>query len=49
MYVIRELVGAFATPLLPVDGHHALFVIGAFALAFLVIAVVRAVRPDVLE
>ena len=40
---------AFATPLLPVDGHHALFVIGAFALAFLVIAVVRAVRPDVLE
>ena len=41
--------GAFATPLLPVDGTHALVVIGAFALAFAVIAVVRTVRPDVLE
>ena len=40
---------AFATPLLPIDGHHALTVIGIFALAFAVIAVVRAVRPDVLE
>jgi ABC-2 type transport system permease protein len=40
---------AFATPLLPVDGTHALVVIGAFALAFAVIAIVRTVRPDVLE
>ncbi|HSO92875.1 MAG TPA: ABC transporter permease, partial [Candidatus Dormibacteraeota bacterium] len=40
---------AFAAPLLPVDGTHALVVIGAFALAFAVIAVGRAVRPDVLE
>ena len=40
---------AFAAPLLPVDGTHALVVIGAFALAFAVIAVVRTVRPDVLE
>jgi ABC-type transport system involved in multi-copper enzyme maturation permease subunit len=40
---------AFAAPLVPVDGTHALVVIGAFALAFAVIAVVRTVRPDVLE
>jgi ABC-type transport system involved in multi-copper enzyme maturation permease subunit len=40
---------AFAAPLLPVDGTHALVVIGAFALAFAVIALVRTVRPDVLE
>jgi ABC-type transport system involved in multi-copper enzyme maturation permease subunit len=40
---------AFATPLQPVDAVHALVVIGAFALGFLVIAIVRAVRPDVLE
>jgi ABC-type transport system involved in multi-copper enzyme maturation permease subunit len=40
---------AFATPLLPVDATHALVVIGLFALAFAVIAVGRAVRPDVLE
>lgn len=40
---------AFAAPLLPVDGTHALVVIGTFALAFAVIAVVRTVRPDVLE
>jgi ABC-2 type transport system permease protein len=40
---------AFAAPLLPVDANHALSVIGAFAVAFAVIAVVRAVRPDVLE
>jgi ABC-type transport system involved in multi-copper enzyme maturation permease subunit len=40
---------AFATPLQPVDATHALVVIGGFALAFAVIAVVRAVRPDVLE
>jgi len=41
--------GAFATPLLPVDATHALVVIGAFAAAFAIIAVVRTVRPDVLE
>jgi ABC-type transport system involved in multi-copper enzyme maturation permease subunit len=41
--------GAFATPLLPVDATHALVVIGAFAAALAVIAVVRTVRPDVLE
>jgi ABC-type transport system involved in multi-copper enzyme maturation permease subunit len=40
---------AFATPLAPVDATHALVVIGVFALAFAVIAVVRTVRPDVLE
>ncbi len=40
---------AFAAPLTPIDGTHALVVIGAFALAFAVIAVARAVRPDVLE
>jgi ABC-2 type transport system permease protein len=40
---------AFAAPLLPVDGTHALTVIGVFALAFAVIAVGRTVRPDVLE
>jgi ABC-type transport system involved in multi-copper enzyme maturation permease subunit len=40
---------AFASPLVPVDGNHALLVIGVFALGFLVIAAVRAVRPDVLE
>jgi ABC-type transport system involved in multi-copper enzyme maturation permease subunit len=40
---------ALAAPLTPIDGTHALVVIGAFALAFVVIAVGRAVRPDVLE
>jgi ABC-type transport system involved in multi-copper enzyme maturation permease subunit len=40
---------AFAAPLTPVDGTHALVVIGAFALAFVVIAVARTVLPDVLE
>jgi ABC-2 type transport system permease protein len=40
---------AFASPLTPVDGTHALVVIGVFALAFAVIAAVRTVRPDVLE
>jgi ABC-2 type transport system permease protein len=40
---------AFAAPLLPVDATHALVVIGAFALGFAVIAIGRAVRPDVLE
>jgi ABC-type transport system involved in multi-copper enzyme maturation permease subunit len=40
---------AFAPPLNTIDGHHALIVIGAWAVVFLVIAVGRAVRPDVLE
>ncbi|MEO8745263.1 MAG: ABC transporter permease [Candidatus Dormiibacterota bacterium] len=40
---------AFATPLLPVDANHAVAVIGAWSLALAVIAVVRALRPDVLE
>lgn len=40
---------AFVTPLLPVDATHALAVIGCWALALAVIAVWRAVRPDVLE
>jgi hypothetical protein len=40
---------AFAPPLNPVDGRHALIVIGVWAALFLVIAVGRAVRPDVLE
>jgi ABC-2 type transport system permease protein len=40
---------AFAAPLTPIDGTHALVVIGAFMFAFAVIAVGRAVRPDVLE
>jgi ABC-type transport system involved in multi-copper enzyme maturation permease subunit len=41
--------GAFAPPLNPVDAKHALIVIGVWALVFVVIAVGRAVRPDVLE
>ena len=40
---------AFSAPLQPVDASHALAVIGVWALAFAVIAIVRAVRPDVLE
>jgi ABC-type transport system involved in multi-copper enzyme maturation permease subunit len=40
---------AFATPLIPVDGTHALVVIGVFAAAFAAIALYRTVRPDVLE
>ena len=40
---------AFASPLAPVDATHALAVIGAYALLFAVVAVVRTVRPDVLE
>lgn len=39
----------FTGPLLPVDATHALLVVGAFALAFAVIAVARTARPDVLE
>ena len=41
--------GAFAPPLNPIDGKHALIVIGVWAVVFAVIAVARAVRPDVLE
>jgi len=40
---------AFAPPLNPVDATHALIVIGVWAVVFLVVAVGRAVRPDVLE
>lgn len=40
---------AFASPLAPVDLTHCVAVVGAFALAFAVVAMVRAVRPDVLE
>jgi ABC-2 type transport system permease protein len=40
---------AFATPLTPVDLTHCLAVIGIYALAFAVVAIVRATRPDVLE
>lgn len=40
---------AFASPLAPVDATHALVVVVLFAVAFAVIAVVRTVRPDVLE
>jgi ABC-2 type transport system permease protein len=41
--------GAFAPPLNTIDGRHALIVIGVWAVVFVVIAVGRAVRPDVLE
>lgn len=40
---------AFAAPLAPVDLTHALVVIGLYALGFAVIALVRTLRPDVLE
>ena len=40
---------AFAAPLVTVDLTHALVVVGAFAVGFAVIAIYRAVRPDVLE
>jgi ABC-type transport system involved in multi-copper enzyme maturation permease subunit len=40
---------AFAPPLNAVDGKHALIVIGVWAAIFAVVAVGRAVRPDVLE
>jgi ABC-2 type transport system permease protein len=42
-------VNVFAPPLNPIDGRHALIVIGVWAVVFAVIAVFRAVRPDVLE
>jgi ABC-2 type transport system permease protein len=41
--------GAFAPPLNPIDGRHALIVIGVWAVVFVVVAFGRAVRPDVLE
>jgi ABC-2 type transport system permease protein len=54
--VVRSLIvpdhsarAAFAPPLNQVDATHALSVIGVWALVFLVVAVGRAVRPDVLE
>jgi ABC-2 type transport system permease protein len=40
---------AFAPPLNPIDSKHALIVIGVWAAVFAVVAVVRTVRPDVLE
>jgi ABC-2 type transport system permease protein len=40
---------AFAPPLNPIDGRHALIVIGVWTAVFTVVAVGRAVRPDVLE
>ena len=40
---------AFAPPLNTIDARHALIVIGVWAALFLVVAVSRAVRPDVLE
>jgi len=40
---------AFAQPLAAVDATHALLVVGAFAAVFAVIALVRTLRPDVLE
>ena len=40
---------AFASPLAPVDATHALAVIGAFALGFIAVTLVRTLRPDVLE
>ena len=39
----------FAAPLSPVDATHALLVVAGFALVFAVVAVVRTVKPDVLE
>jgi ABC-2 type transport system permease protein len=40
---------AFAQPLAPVDATHALAVVGVYAVAFAAIALVRTLRPDVLE
>jgi len=40
---------AFAAPLQAVTSGHALAVVGVFALVLAVVAVVRAIRPDVLE
>jgi ABC-type transport system involved in multi-copper enzyme maturation permease subunit len=40
---------AFSAPLAPVDATHAVVVIGVFAAVLATIAVVRTLRPDVLE
>ena len=45
----HRALGAFAPPLNKIDGTHALIVIGVWAVVFIIIAVGRAVRPDVLE
>jgi ABC-type transport system involved in multi-copper enzyme maturation permease subunit len=45
----HRALSAFAPPLNTIDGGHALLVIGVWAAVFIVIAVGRAVRPDVLE
>ncbi|MDQ6878208.1 MAG: ABC transporter permease subunit [Candidatus Dormibacteraeota bacterium] len=45
----HQAISALAPPLTTIDGRHALIVIGVWALVFAVIAVGRAVRPDVLE
>lgn len=45
----HRALSAFAPPLNTIDGRHALLVIGVWAVAFAFIAVIRAVRPDVLE
>ena len=45
----HRALGAFAPPLNTIDGRHALIVIGAWAVVFVVVSVGRAVRPDVLE
>ena len=45
----HRALSAFAPPLNTIDGRHALIVIGVWAVVFVVIAVGRAVRPDVLE
>jgi len=45
----HRALGAFAPPLNAIDGRHALLVIGSWAVVFAVVAIGRAVRPDVLE
>lgn len=45
----HSALSAFAPPLNPIDGRHALIVIGVWAVVFAVIAIGRAVRPNVLE
>ncbi|MDQ6721920.1 MAG: ABC transporter permease [Candidatus Dormibacteraeota bacterium] len=45
----HQSIAAFAPPLNDVDGRHALIVIGVWVVVFIVIAVGRTVRPDVLE
>jgi ABC-type transport system involved in multi-copper enzyme maturation permease subunit len=45
----HRALGALAPPLNAIDGRHALLVIAAWTVVFIVVAVGRAVRPDVLE